>query len=487
VEPYDKWRSITFTLCFMHSCVQERRKFGALGFSKPYEFNTSDLEASLSYCEGHMNRQASFNQPYSFNAMRFMVSKVQYGGRITELEDQHIFDAYTQLWITEACMTQNYCFNNQITDYFMYAIPDALEHSRLLEYINKMPGKDIPPIFGLHSNADLTFRKQESVAMINVLVETMPKDQGGGSGKSLEQEVQEKVEQDYMKMMPEDINWMEVTDLLKIRKGARGLGEPGKYEMVPLNVFLGQELQRMKAVMAIVKSTFTSIVEAIAGNIIMTPQIVDAINAVAELRVPHNWLYDPSGAEISWLSPSLTGWIKGLIDRHHQLWQWIQKERPPSFWLTGFFNATGFLTCMKQEVTRQKKAQQWSLDEVEFTSEVLREFVQGDDGRLDGKNINAPGEGVLIHGLYLEGAGWNKAEKRLDDSQPKVLYEVFPILHVSAVSIGLPPDARANAVNPAKQQLAALEFSHYHCPVYRYPMRRMPYLIFNVHLKADSN
>jgi len=140
--------------------------------------------------------------------------------------------------------------------------------------------------------------------------------------------------------------------------------------MVPLNVFLSQELQRMRAIMKIVKNTFSSIVAAINGDIIMTPQIVDAINAVSELRVPHSWLYDPSGAEISWLSPSLTAWIKGLIDRHFQIWNWLQKERPPSFWMTGFFNATGFLTCMKQEVTRQKKAQQWSLDEVEFSSEV---------------------------------------------------------------------------------------------------------------------
>jgi dynein heavy chain len=56
VEPYDKWRSIVFTLCFMHSIVQERRKFGALGFCKAYEFNTADLEASLLYCENHMNK-----------------------------------------------------------------------------------------------------------------------------------------------------------------------------------------------------------------------------------------------------------------------------------------------------------------------------------------------------------------------------------------------------------------------------------------------
>jgi len=55
VEPYEKWRNIVFAVCFMHSIVYERRKFGPLGFSVPYEFNTSDLDASLTYIENHMN------------------------------------------------------------------------------------------------------------------------------------------------------------------------------------------------------------------------------------------------------------------------------------------------------------------------------------------------------------------------------------------------------------------------------------------------
>ena len=55
----DKWRAIVFGVCFIHSIVQERRKFGALGFCIPYEFNTSDLEASLNYCEKHMTFCAS--------------------------------------------------------------------------------------------------------------------------------------------------------------------------------------------------------------------------------------------------------------------------------------------------------------------------------------------------------------------------------------------------------------------------------------------
>jgi dynein heavy chain len=126
-------------------------------------------------------------------------------------------------------------------------------------------------------------------------------------------------------------------------------------------------------------------IDAIDGSIIMTPDIVDSINAVFDFRVPRKWQYDPTGAEISWLTMSLAGWIKGLLDRHYQLHNWCFKERPPSFWLTGFFNPQGFLTSMKQEVTRQRKAQAWSLDEVEFTSDVLKDVIQGDDGRIEGK------------------------------------------------------------------------------------------------------
>jgi len=56
-------------------------------------------------------------------------------------------------------------------------------------------------------------------------------------------------------------------------------------------------------------------VDAIDGNIIMTPEIVDGINAVHDFRVPGNWQIR-SGAEISWITPSLAGWIKGLGDRY---------------------------------------------------------------------------------------------------------------------------------------------------------------------------
>jgi dynein heavy chain len=371
-------------------------------------------------------------------------------------------------------------------DYHPYQIPAAMEHQRHLEAINKFKSKDIPAVFGLNNNADLTFRMKESTAMITTLLETMPKDAGGGSGKSLNQEVQEKVEKDYAPMLPADIVWLDVVERLKALRGPRGLGEPGNYDKLPLNVFLSQELQRMAGIMKIVKTTFSNIVMAINGDVIMTPEIVDAINCVADLRVPRPWCYDPSGAEIAWLSPSLPVWIRGLIDRHHQIWQWIQKERPASFWLTGFFNPTGFLTSMKQEVTRQKKTLQWSLDEVEYMSEVTKDTFSCDDGRSEGHNFPNIQEGVLIHGLYLEGAGWHVKEERLDDAAPGERYYPFPVMKVTAVSVGKPEEGKKDQNAQARTELQNRAKNCYRCPLYRYPGRRMPYLIETFYLKADS-
>ena len=149
VEPYDKWRQLVFSLCFMHSVIQERRKFGALGFCIPYSFNNSDLDASLLYIEKHLTMSQNLNMPLSFKAMVYIVSDVQYGGRITDGLDRELFGCYTQLWVQEAVFTPMYCFNQTVTE-FNYHIPDASEHVKFMEYINKMPSTDGPPIFGLH-------------------------------------------------------------------------------------------------------------------------------------------------------------------------------------------------------------------------------------------------------------------------------------------------------------------------------------------------
>jgi dynein heavy chain len=65
-----QYRPILYAISFLHSVVQERRKFGPIGWNIPYEFNTSDWYSSSLYLQ-KMVDDMNINSTFDWIALRY--------------------------------------------------------------------------------------------------------------------------------------------------------------------------------------------------------------------------------------------------------------------------------------------------------------------------------------------------------------------------------------------------------------------------------
>ncbi|KAG9402276.1 hypothetical protein AC1031_006904 [Aphanomyces cochlioides] len=452
-----QWRTLLYTLCFLHSIVQERRKFGPLGFAIPYEFNASDLTASMVFLEKHLYAGA-----LSWPTLQYMIAEVHYGGRITDELDRRLFKAYCDEWLSPGTLAPSFTFNPDtvvVAQDFVYNVRDATEVDDYHKFVSSFPKVDSPEIFGLHPNADLTFRVKDVSSLLTTLRETQPKQQAARGGTTREAIVLDKCDELAAKL-PKDFVDETCIELIQTKLG--GLH-------VPLNICLWQEIQQLQAVLTIVRRVLIETQSAIKGELVVTPDIATTIHAIFDAKVPRVWLYRGAD-ELSWFAPTLGIWFAGLLDRHKQLDGWLTRAKPFSFWLPGLFNPQGFLTAMRQEVTRHHAADKWALDDVVYHIEVT-EYEKLEQIR------QPPREGVLVHGLFLEGAAWHKGNATLVESEPKKLFAALPVLYVTATTKLLKKN-RSGDYGP---------FGGFDCPVYKYPMRTDRYLIMTVTMPSREH
>jgi dynein heavy chain len=434
--PY--WKPMLYAVAFLHTTVQERRKFGPLGWNIPYEFNSADQIATVQFIQNHLD-DLDVKRGISWQTVRYMIGEVQYGGRVTDDFDKLLLNTFAETWFGDFMFDGNFSFHGE------YKIPKFTKMEEIMGSIDEMPLVDSPEVYQLHPNADITYQTNTAKLILGTIVDIQPKEGGAGGGETREDAVY-RISNDMLQKLPPDY----VPHEVKSRLVKMGLSNP-------LNIFLKQELDRMQKVIGLVRGTLSDLQLAIDGTIIMSEDLRDALDNIYDARVPNKW------KKISWDSSTIGFWFTELVERNAQFRDWCFNGRPYCLWMTGFFNPQGFLTAMRQEVTRMHKG--WALDAVvlhnDVTSKLKEDFTSG------------PSEGVYVHGLFLDGAGWDRKNCKLQESQPKVLFVPLPVVHIYAINCAV--------VNPKKMQMDT-----YACPTYKKSQRTDLTFITPLYLKCGG-
>jgi dynein heavy chain len=150
-EPYKK---MLFSLAMFHAIIQERRKFGPLGWNIRYEFNGSDIEVSMMTLKMYIEEQ----EVVPYEALVYVTGQINYGGRVTDdLDRRCLMCNLKKYYDPRAVEDPDYKYSTS----GVYYPPKNGTLSNTRKYIDSLPAAEAPEVFGMHANADLTFQQQD--------------------------------------------------------------------------------------------------------------------------------------------------------------------------------------------------------------------------------------------------------------------------------------------------------------------------------------
>lgn len=147
VKP-EAYKKLIFAFSFFHACIQDRRKFGPIGWNIMYKFTNEDYMVCIKQLK-------SFLDDYDeipFRVLQFLGADVNYGGRVTDDKDIRLIGSMMKRIINVDTIEVGFKFSESGT-YSTIEPSGADEYRR---YINDLPFVPEPEAFGLHDNAEIT-------------------------------------------------------------------------------------------------------------------------------------------------------------------------------------------------------------------------------------------------------------------------------------------------------------------------------------------
>jgi dynein heavy chain len=130
-----EFKQLVYVLSFFHAVIQERKKYGKIGWNIRYDFNASDFNISFRLIALYLNKALDEGEEeLPWETLRYLIGEAMYGGRVTDDFDRRVMNCYLQ----EYC--GDFIFDNNQKFYFSrvnfdYLVPALDTHEAYMEAI----------------------------------------------------------------------------------------------------------------------------------------------------------------------------------------------------------------------------------------------------------------------------------------------------------------------------------------------------------------
>jgi dynein heavy chain len=310
-----QWKKLLCGLCFFHANVQERRKFGPLGWNIRYAFDESDLETSIAVLRRFLTEQ----EILPWDALNYVTGQINYGGRVTDDWDRRTLMSMLSIYMVPDILEEGYAFSRSGTYYA--PVPGSLK--QMSEYFESLPIADEPEVFGMHNNANVTFNTNESLGLMAALLSLQPRSSTGGGGKTSDDVVTE-LATAYQEQCPAIMSTDDAGPTTFIIQD-NGL-------LTSLAICLEQEMIKFNRLLTKMNNSLRDIKRAIKGMIVMSAELDTMYTCFLNNQLPPIW------EKVSFASlKTLGSWVSDLIFRVAFMRKWLVNGQPAAFPLPVFF------------------------------------------------------------------------------------------------------------------------------------------------------